>query len=208
MAGVDLVVLVLLALFALWGAWRGLLRQALATAVIIGALVVATVFGHALEPAVEKVATVGPQERAALAFASMLFFALVVGGILLALLKPVTDRAPHLGPVGRGIGSLLGVAIGALLITVVAYTAMAVTTTDDVASESATTDPVLMRGTGGGTERLPAPTGQSRLAAACQDSRLATWLPRAGRLLRESVGLPAWISAWLRAVDADLLRKR
>jgi uncharacterized membrane protein required for colicin V production len=113
----DGIALGVLALFGIWGAFRGSLRQIGMLALAIGAILLATRFGPELESAVRKVITVDGDAVVLLAWATAYFAALVLGGVLLAILQPLLKRGKLPGE--RLLGGLLGVAHGAVLLCVV-----------------------------------------------------------------------------------------
>lgn len=125
MSTVDAVLLAALLLFGVWGALRGALRQGLSLATVAAAFPLASRYGPRIEPTVVKAATIEGADLALVAWATVFAGTLIVGGVLIAVLAPLFGR---LARGGRGVGALLGLAKGAILLTVLLYGVLFATT--------------------------------------------------------------------------------
>ena len=186
----DAGLIVILALFTWWGARRGALRQLLSLGVVIGALVAAGHLAPKLVPTVNKLTTLDPGEPLAVAWASALFLALVLGAICLRF---VTGRMPkpEPSPANRWIGAGLGLAKGVVISVVVGYTILA-----SAGQEPA---PALSRPAGDARAK---PT--SGLVDRMRGSLSAEGLARGADLLQGWVGVPPWIQDQIETVNQQL----
>lgn len=176
----DAVVLGLLLAFAAWGAWQGVLRLLVALGSLVAAFPLAKTFGPAVEGIVVKAASVTNEEAVRVAWVAVFLGALLAGGLLFAVARPLVRRLPKPGLAQRLLAALLGGIHGALLIALTIQAMLLVlpgaSVTADVArSRSA---PISRAIVGRLLEVLPTPEWLERLPASKAHGR-PTSQPRA-----------------------------
>jgi membrane protein required for colicin V production len=124
---VDAALLALLLVSVVVGLWRGLLFEVMSLAGWIAAYVCAQVFGAQLAPYL-PVGAPGSALQVAAAFVIVFVVALIVWGLLSALLRRLIQASPLSGLdrlLGGAFGLLRGVLIALVVVTVVQLTPLA-----------------------------------------------------------------------------------
>lgn len=122
MALTDIIVLGTIGVSLLFGAWRGLVKEALALAFWIAAVVLAFMFNAALEPRLGWISDSAAIRR--VAASALIFVGTVFAGGIISTLASKLFSAVGLKAADRGLGALFGVIRGVVVVTlVVALTA-------------------------------------------------------------------------------------
>lgn len=188
----ELIAILVIAVFAFVGARRGLLRQLLTALLIVAAFVSASALAAHVRPLAVKVTGLPDASAHAVAWATVWFLTLVVGGIGIAAGREWLVERGAGGPTGRTVGGVLGAAQGAFLIVAATYVMLAWPAGDETPA-----GPSLRRETPGPVTTQPE---ARRWLETVTDSQAARWAVRGGGLLRPVV--PGWIQTKMDAVEA------
>jgi uncharacterized membrane protein required for colicin V production len=173
---VDLGALLVAALFLVWGAVRGALRQTLGLVALAAGFALAGGLSPRLVPSMRKVATLGPEGLACLAWWTVLLGTLVVAGVLIHALRARIDRVRVLGRADRWLGGAVGLAKGFVAVGLGLYATLGWWV----------------------DERGPA------FVEALRASRTARAVARAGEGLLPALALPDAVASRVDAVNAGL----
>ena len=111
----DVVIVVVILLSAVWGVMRGLVKEVVALAIWVAALLLGVVFASAVGAAIAD--SLGPRLQVAIGFAAVFIVVLVAGAFLQRLLGRMVDSTGLTGT-DRTLGLLFGTARGGAVVVV------------------------------------------------------------------------------------------